>query len=194
MTTIELTGPQVCALKLFSGSERICFDIDPRVINSRAFATDGKALLCMRLRPEVFRTSESFNGCVPIHCLDGIKPKHTAVTLTIEGTEGRVEYDKFVVNFSLLDGPIPSIDHALALVKDISGEPAQFDPELLMRFKKASAILNGRNAPPIIVGYNGLQPAAISLGIDNEVFGLLMPLSVREDHMPTTYPLWLAKS
>ena len=73
----------------------------------------------------------------------------------------------------------------------VSGIAGQFDPDLLVRFKKAGKLF-GRENPIVSIGYAGPGSAAlVDVGVDNFI-GLVMP--VRADNAPTDSPAWALES
>jgi hypothetical protein len=75
----------------------------------------------------------------------------------------------------------------------ISGEAAQFDPEILITFSKAAKMVNAVSIP--VVHNNGLNPALVSwlpVGVlpGCQAFGVAMPMSVKGDYAELPDVAW----
>ena len=92
----------------------------------------------------------------PVSCVNGV-----AGSLVIEG----------------VDATYPDTDRSIPA--ETSGETAQYDPELLMKFKKAAMELPGSKLC-MKVEYNGLGPARVLINMIGGAFvGVIMPWKVR---------------
>lgn len=75
--------------------------------------------------------------------------------------------------------------------RETSGEVAQFDPALLVKFSKARRVLTGKNDGFIVVGHNGGSAARVEVGTP-EFVGVIMPLRMRDAEAVTfDMPEWL---
>jgi DNA polymerase-3 subunit beta len=107
------------------------------------------------------RQSRLCGDVAEISVVDGV------VTLAVTG--GATYADKAI------DGSFP--DWRRVIPQTVSGDVAQFDPELLAAFAKARKALNGGRSKFITIGHNGSGPALVSFADSNDDgFGVLMPI------------------
>jgi DNA polymerase-3 subunit beta len=172
----------------------LCFELGDTGKNTAVniIATNGHVLSIMReYAPEV--SADNFGTfIVPRTMLEKIKAqkKHESKTVTITAdlvsNDCTVEYDGVKLTGKLVDGKFPDVRRVMP--RKISGEPAQYKPDLLARFQTAGEILVGKKFYGPVIGYNGQSAAAVSIGTDN-YFGVIMPF--RTDDMPENAPAWV---
>jgi len=141
-----------------------------------AVATDGHALAVLQLAESADLSDAPDGVIVPADTLDLVLKaarKGEALTIT-ETLAGAVQYRP-------VDGKFPDITRVLP--QEISGETAQFDPDLLARFKKAAKLLSGGY---VTVAHNGQSAAAISVGHDRFA-GVIIPMRI---DAPAGVPAW----
>jgi len=121
-----------------------------------------------------------------------VELKHDDPTISIRRITLRDSYSDITVGGDEVDGKFPK--WRMVIPQSVSGEVAQFDPELIARLAAASkAILNvRRNAIiPLYLAHNGDSGALVSIGDDNFV-GVLMGLNMSRvaNSIPTAPPAW----
>ena len=92
------------------------------------------------------------------------------------------------VPFVPIDGKFP--DYRSIFPDKTSGEIAQYDPELLMRFKKAAKALGVKWNPDIAHNANGSGRVTLN-GID-EFCGVIMPVRIAEKARAAPNVSWVA--
>ena len=104
----------------------------------------------------------------------------------ITGTIGAIT--GAAVSFKAIDGKFPDVQRIMP--KELSGEPAQFQPYLLEKFSKASKLLGSKNGL-INVAYNGPSTALVKIDATQNFIGLVMPLRpIYDTDEGKTIPLW----
>ena len=98
---------------------------------------------------------QSANSKAPITCVDGVV--NNAITITP------------------IDGIFPDITRAIPHDLEIKAEAGQFDPELLMYFKKASELLSNYKIGTFELIHNGKDPALVKFPQDNRFIGAIAP-------------------
>ncbi len=92
------------------------------------------------------------------------------------------------VNFTPIDGKF--IDYRQAFPRECSGEKADFNPELLMLFRKAEALYQPSTWNcRLSMEWNG-QGAALCHGVDPEFIGAVMPMRTDSDSAEKGLPEW----
>jgi DNA polymerase-3 subunit beta len=107
-----------------------------------------------------------------------------------------IKYVGETMGTNAIAGTFPDWRHIIP--KETSNEPAQYNPEYVLDFGKAFALLHNakdHNQPAIC--YNGQSPAIVN-GYDDEkgfsYFGILMPLRVAADRFGPAKPWALGAS
>jgi len=85
--------------------------------------------------------------------------------------ECRAEYYGAVIVFKPIEGKFP--DYRRVIPASLSGVPVQFNPELLMRCRKAALAMGEKNGG-VHVGYNGEDAALVRMRSD--LIAVVMPL------------------
>lgn len=146
---------------------------------TRLVATDGHTLLAHRSAAE---NTHCWSGIIPLDTVTAIlkhKPADKRKVYPIElsecgGTEGRIDYAGQAFIFKPVDGKFP--DYTRVLPRQISGEPACYQPEYLQRVNDAACDLGFSKLKIgcFAMGYNGNGPALCS--ITDDCFAVVMPL------------------
>jgi len=97
--------------------------------------------------------------------------------------------------FRAVDGKFPN--YLRVMPRTASGEPAQFNPELLNRFAQADRILGGLKKsdwPHVYFHYNGSDGALVECQHDESFLGLVMPQRPERPRSPADLTLGLPES
>lgn len=92
-------------------------------------------------------------------------------------------------SFFPVDGKFP--DYRSIFPRTTSGEIAQYDPELLMRFKKAAKALGVKWV--VNIEHNGSAAARITLNATSEFCGVVMPVRIAEKARSAPDVSWVAR-
>ena len=155
--------------------------IESTPVQTRVVATDGLALFCVKDDAKG-NNVDNFVGVVPVDTVKQIlswkAQSKGAASLSVVITtrddpaeEHRAEWAGNVAIFKLIDGTFP--DYRPVVPTDVSGEASNFDPELLMRCKKAAEALGRKDG-----SYDfkqGGNSAAIAV-FSSEAFAVVMPM------------------
>ena len=170
----------------------VLFDIRPDAVI--LVATDGHALGAYKLPGfEVEGGLGEFPSqfIMPLDMVKKMKPGRG-------DTLAQIEYDPVTTIITArkltgpdmmckaLEGRFPSYNRIMPL--KLSGETAQFNPELLVKFQKFAADAGHKVVP--ILSYNGEDSTLVS--VDNPDFvGIIMPLRMRNNEPPLkATPAW----
>jgi len=138
-----------------------------------AVATDGHALGILRLAASAELDGEVI---VPTDAID------LAIKAARKGEAIHIDREMIgSIKYTPIDGKFPDITRVIPKV--ISGTTAQFDPDLLARFKKVAKLLSGGY---VTIGHNGQSAAHVYIGSDLFV-GVCMPLRMDS---PGNVPAW----
>ena len=181
MAIIHISRSKLKAAAYFSGVKDIRYYLNGILIEStplqtRVCATDGHALFCAKDDAKGDNV-DSFVGIVPNDTIKQIltwkAPYKSAadlpVVITTAVDEQRAEWCGNTAVFKLLDGKFP--EYARVVPTDVSGEASHFNPELLIRCKKAAEAL-GTNNFAFKQGGDGSAIAVFS----SESFAVVMPM------------------
>lgn len=184
MATIHITRNKLKAAAIFAAREDIRFYLNGVLIEStplqtRLCATDGHALFCAKDDAKGDNV-DSFVGIVPNDTVKQIlawkAPYKGAadlpVVITTAADEQRAEWCGNTAVFKLLDGKFP--DYARVVPEKVSGDASYFNPELLMRCKKAVEAL-GLNKFGYFAFKQGGDGSAIAV-FSSESFAVVMPM------------------
>ncbi len=155
--------------------------IESTPIQTRVVATDGLALFCAKDDSK----GNNVDNCVGIVPIDTVKQilswkaqsKGAAslpvviTTLDNPAEEYRAEWAGNVAIFQMIAMTFPN--YRLVVPTDVSGEASNFDPELLMRCKKAAEAL-GRKEGLYDFKQGGNSPAIAVFS--SEAFAVVMPM------------------
>ena len=140
----------------------------------RLVATDGHVLLIQRARADV--DTDTWTGIIPAGTVKGLLawkgPRKLPLILIPGAAECRVTClnDETAV-FTPAAGPFP--DYRKIVPAAVDGAPAFYDPDLLVRFKRAAEDIGSSG------GYFGLSSGGNSPGlvyIDDNTMGVIMPI------------------
>ncbi len=156
--------------------------IESTPIQTRVVATDGRALFCAK-EDAKGNNVDNFVGIVPIATIKQIlswkaqskggwaSMRVVITTLDNPAEEYRAEWAGNVAIFQMIAMTFPN--YRLVVPTDVSGEASNFDPELLMRCKKAAEAL-GRKYGVYDFKQGGKSPAIAVFS--SEAFAVVMPL------------------
>jgi DNA polymerase III sliding clamp (beta) subunit (PCNA family) len=152
-------------------------------------ATDGIKLLA-----HVFDAPQGAvdqEHIIPSHAIAELnvrKRDERTVGIAIEGTRLRLEFGSSAITGKTVDGTFPDWRRVIPL--ELSGDTAQFDPQLLKDMRDAGAFLGltGR----MHVGHNGRGPAWVNYGDSNDLFGVVCPIAFasKEKSLEPHRPSW----
>lgn len=184
MATIHITRNKLKAAAIFAARDDIRFYLNGVLIEStplqtRLCATDGHALFCAKDDAKGDNAG-TFTGIVPNDTVKQIlawkAPYKGAadlpVVITTAADEQRAEWCGNTAVFKLLDGKFP--DYARVVPEKVSGDASYFNPELLMRCKKAVEAL-GLNKFGYFAFKQGGDGSAIAV-FSSESFAVVMPM------------------
>lgn len=183
MEAILLPKNSLKAMSLLASKQDIRYYLNGVLVQSnkdhtRLVATDGHLL-------GVFQTSETahddnaFSIIIPNEIIAKLDKQDNFLSCV----DGKWNIDG--ISFNPIDGSFPDYMRVLPS-KPASGEPAQFNPELITRFAKCSKLLNGTKYP--VIAYNGQGSALVDIGLDRFV-GVVMPM--RNEVKIKETPEWL---
>lgn len=108
--------------------------------------------------------------------------KAACASVLIEGGAYTLDVDGVRFPFAPIDGHFPNIRGIMG--EGEAGEPAQFDPELLMRFRKAALALNPKRGDIYVKHRGPDRSAEVTLPGNPDFAGVIMPLRVRSEFAP----------
>lgn len=187
MATIHISRNKLKAAAYFSAVKDIRFYLNGILIEStplqtRIIATDGHALFCAK--DDAKDDNEgTFTGIVPNDTIKQIlawkAPYKGAADLPVVITtaddpagEHRAEWAGNTAVFKLIDAKFP--EYARVVPAEVSGEASHFNPELLMKCKKAAEAL-GTNKFGHFAFKQGGEGSAIAV-FSTESFAVVMPM------------------
>ena len=204
----------IAVLKLFTAQGDIRRSLNGIALEigqkeSRLIATNGAMLGCFRVVSEQPEVSEPLtNIIIPNELLKQIKPSDKVVEITIGDPESVGSEDETLhasnsrpvtlscggvsVSGTTIDDVFPN--YRKVIPSNVTGQPAQFDPNLIAILAKArSAIHGGKGFPFVALGYNGQGAALINLEHEDFV-GVIMPLNPDAINVPVAPPEWVFDS
>lgn len=146
--------------------------------HTRLVATDGHLLGIYQIS-ETAHDDRDFSIIIPNEIIAKLDKKDNFLSCV----DGKWDIDG--ISFAPVDGKYPDYMRVLP-AKPVSGETAQYNPELITRFVKCSKLLGGSKYPAI--AYNGQSSALVDIGID-KFLGIVMPM--RNDVKIKETPHWL---
>lgn len=207
---VSVPAKYIEVLKLFAGEK------DPRAylngINleigaakSRLVATNGAMLGCFRVESEQPDVNTPLTDIIiPNNLLKAIKPTGLVEIAvgelkTKKNDKGEkvpvsnarpvtLTYAGWSITGMTTEGVFP--DFRRIIPATVSGQPAQFDVNLIASIAKARLILHGRKSGRYAtIGFNGDDAALLDLADENFV-GVIMPLSPDRVVAPKEAPYW----
>ena len=142
-------------------------------------ATDGHRLILAR-QP---CAGDDCDVIIPRTLIDKIKlARKAAPELTVMITGGMISlaYAGETFGGALIDGAFPNTTRIVQGVKPDIGEAAQFNPDYLADFKKAAEIMQDGSPDPVVY-HNGNNPALVRIGLQTDIFGVVMPYRIGQD-------------
>lgn len=171
--------------------------VEANATETRLVATDGHALAMHRdQRNNAPNDCDSFAGIIPAEAVKAalkIKmPRNVEwLALKVDGTRGALEFCGTSVGFEFIDAKFP--DYLRALPSTTTGEVAQYDPDLLVRFKRAGEALTGSKKGFIAVRSNGDAAALVDVVGCVDFAGIVMPWRVDKADIPVMPPAWASE-
>ena len=150
--------------------------IESTPLQTRIVATDGHALFCAK--DDAKDDNEgTFTGIMPNDTVKQILAwkgpyKNSLVVITTGEEEHCAEWGGNTAVFKLLDGTFPT--YARVVPEKVSGDASHFDPELLMKCKKAAEVL-GTSSEGFYAFKQGGDKSAIAV-FSSEAFAVVMPM------------------
>lgn len=189
MATIHISRNKLKAAALFSATKDVRYYlcgvlIESTPMQTRVCATDGHALFCAKDDAKDDNAG-TFTGIVPNDTIKQIlawkAPYKTEVSVIFTTNddpagEHRAEWAGNTAVFKLLDGKFP--EYARVVPTGVSGEAAYFNPELLMKCKKAAEAL-GTSSEGFYAFKQGGEGPAIAV-FSTESFAVVMPMRGRK--------------
>jgi|SRR3990172_5043381 len=195
--TIQLDAAKLRAVSLFSSTKDIRYYLNGVYVEAcatetRMAATDWHVLAVVRSTemngmaacPEI---SLIVPGSVIASALKFLPKGENHVSLFLDDGKWTMVSNGARLPFEPIDGKFPDYRRVIP-TKEPEGEAAQFDPELLMRFKKAAKAM-GTKEPPIIHHDVPGSAALVTIGGCSDFAGVIMPLRVDEKLMAR--PSWM---
>ncbi len=184
MALIHISRNKLKAAAYFSGKEDIRYYLNGVLIEStpmqtRVCATDGHALFCAKDDAKGDNDG-TFTGIVPNDTVKQIlawkAPYKGAadlpVVITTAETEHRAEWCGNTAVFNCLDGKFP--EYAKVVPSIVSGGASHFDPDLLMKCKKAAEVLGISKLGHFAFKQGGDRSAIAVFSV--EAFAVVLPL------------------
>jgi len=184
MALIHISRNKLKAAAIFAAREDIRYYLNGILIEStplqtRLCATDGHALFCAKDDAKGDNDG-AFTGIVPNDTVKQIlawkAPYKGAadlpVIITTAADEHRAEWGGNIAVFKLIDAKFP--EYAKVVPEKVSGDASYFNPELLMRCKKAVEAL-GTNKLGMFALKQGGDGSGIAV-FSVEAFAVVMPM------------------
>ena len=185
MATIHISRNKLKAAAIFAAAKDVRYYlcgilIESTPMQTRVCATDGHALFCAKDDAKGDNAG-AFTGIVPNDTIKQIlswKASHKTEVPVIFTTnddpagEHRAEWAGNTAVFKLIDAKFP--EYARVVPAEVSGEAAYFNPELLMKCKKAAEAL-GTSKHGTFKFKQGGEGSAIAV-FSTESFAVVMPM------------------
>lgn len=152
-------------------------------------ATDGHILA----RIATDETAPPAPFIVPRELIENLRLKKSDATASIgvvvDGDQVQLFFGGSSVSGRLVDGVFPNTDRVIPR-DDPKGEPAQFDPDLLVRLKKCADALGARSRSYPHIAHNGDGNSARVFFDDlPDLVSVIMPLSSFDPLVNGSYPV-----
>ena len=184
MATIHISRNKLKAAAIFAAAKDVRYYlcgilIESTPMQTRVCATDGHALFCAKDDAKDDNAG-TFTGIVPNDTVKQILAwkapyKDAPVIFTTNDDiagEHRAEWAGNTAVFKLLDGKFP--EYARVVPTDVSGEASHFNPDLLIRCKKAAEAL-GTSSKGFYAFKQGGDGSGIAV-FSSESFAVVMPM------------------
>ncbi|VDO06501.1 unnamed protein product [Brugia timori] len=141
------------------------------VMPGRVAACDGAAMIIIR-----HDTGADRPYFVPLEILKMLKADVTGITSDTAGNTALTTADgrTFTYRAEHMVGPFYNDNYLRSIPRQVSGELAQFNPEILVPFTKVGRKLGFKN-PSITLAHNGKDPALVSIHGREDVCAIVMP-------------------
>ncbi len=159
-------------------------------LKGQAYSTDGHiAFLCDFEVIDERRGSDPapdfLEMLIPIDVVKHVaKGKLDLVTLT------SLDKDKYIIDsmaFTPIDGQFPDIGRIVPKREALTGEAAQFDPNLLLRSDKALRAWHGLKKGQFPMLYQSGHSAALMCGRDDTAVVVVMPMKEDKEASPVNF-------
>ena len=164
--------------------------VEASPVQTRFTATDGCCAGMLRTAQENEGIDGAITILIPIDIVKAAKKaKNNCDALVIETADGKSGTLAVVggvsINWTAVDGTFPTM--ARVIPAQASGEPAQFNPELIAKFAQAQKIASGSKTAFPHFWHNGTNGTAVTLcgQYHDDFTGVIMPL--REEKNTTKY-------
>lgn len=140
----------------------------------RLVATNGSAMAITNMSVSDLFQPPPCRFIIPIDIVKLIatrKSDNDVKVSIVDGESYKIECVGLSINFTPIEGTFP--DYERVVPHAISGEVAQFDPELIARFAKAAAVYSGKSRA-IRIEHNGDGGALVHAN-DDGFIGIVMP-------------------
>ena len=174
--------------------------VEASPIQTRFTATDGHCAGMLRTAQENEGIDGTITILLPIDIVKAAKKaKNNLDALVIETVDGKTGTLAVVggvsINWSAVDGTFPTMSRVIPA--QASGEPGQFNPELIAKFAQAQKIASSTAFPHF--WYNGGNGTAVTLcgQYHNDFTGVIMPLREEKDlskYADYRAPAWALES
>lgn len=140
---------------------------------------------------------EVVSAILPIDDVRKIKRSGADLSLTVDQQDSTgkqyATLDDGVskLTFPCVEGRFP--DYRRVTPETVSGETAQFNPELLARFSDAAAEI-GTKKSAVWVGHNGAGPALVEISGRPDFLGVIMPMRHEKAEIPAGRPSWVTSA
>lgn len=155
--------------------------VEASPVQTRFTATDGHCAGMLRTAQENEGIDGAITILIPIDAIKAAKKaKNTRDALVIETADGKTGTLAVVggvsINWTAVHGVFPEM--ARVIPKQASGEPAQFNPDLIAKFSQAQKIASGSKTAYPHIWHNGNNGAAVTLcgQYSHDFTGVIMPL------------------
>lgn len=185
-TSIPINRTHLRAVSLFAASKDIRYYLNGVLVQVTAKAvrlvgTDGHALLIGQTEFETAPDTDVVKMIVPIDVCKRFAAdadKTPIFIWPIGAGRYKMESVGLSINFTPVDGTFPDYENVAVLPKSTSGEPCQFDPQLVARAGKAAAIVGSKTHACPVIAYNGQRSSLIHFPTDANLIGVLMPMNL----------------
>ena len=161
--------------------------VEASPVQTRFTATDGHCAGMLRTAQENEGIDGAITILIPIDVIKAAKKaKNNCDALVIETADGKSGTLAVVggvsINWTAIDGTYPTMARVIPALA--SGEPAQFNPELIAKFAQAQKITGSKTAFPHF-WHNGTNGTAVTLcgQYSHDFTGVIMPLREPKDRM-----------
>jgi DNA polymerase-3 subunit beta len=152
----------------------------------RFAATNGAVMGVCRIEQDTPDITETIHCIIPAGLIAGIKG-HDTLTLEIgePSDERRLQRELTIsqggAKQSMQSIPEDYPDYRRVIPETTSGEPAQFDPDLLIQLKKFGKAINNSKHGYFAIAYNGEKPAIADFHTEN-LTAIIMPFRNEEKY------------